>query len=156
MNQASLISFWFNEALLFNNYSTSLGKKQNQRESVQPCCFQEPIHLHKSPLNNMRGMEESFSLSPLRIFLSRPSAFGGMLTWNIATKSSCLESGPEALKSLMPPEVKTLQKDHTCISFASDSPCNSAWGTGREGERGKVLLHIGISQLLLQMLIIES
>lgn len=51
----------------------------------------------------------------------------------------------------MPPEAKILHKDGICISFASDSPCNSAWGTGREGESGKVLLHMGISQLLLQM-----
>jgi len=88
-------------------------------------------------------MEESCSLSPHRIFVSKPSAFGGMLTWNRVTTSSRLGSCPQASKSLMPTEVRTLQKDHICIHFASGSPCNSAWGTGREEERGKVLLHLG-------------
>lgn len=32
MNQASLISFWFNEDVLFNNYSTSLGKNKTREE----------------------------------------------------------------------------------------------------------------------------
>lgn len=52
-----------------------------------------------------------------------------MLTWNIATKPSCLR--PQ--KSLMPPETKTLQEDCVCTSFTSDSPYNSLW----DGERSR-------------------
>lgn len=65
-----------------------------------------------------------------------------MLTWNIATKFSCLGSGPQAPKSLMPPEAKTLQEDRVCISFTSDSPYNSLWGGGEE-ERGRSFCVLG-------------
>lgn len=65
-----------------------------------------------------------------------------MLTWNTATKSSRLRPGPQASKSLMPPEAKTLQEDCVCTSFTSDSPYNLLWGQGGE-EKGKSCRVVG-------------
>lgn len=65
-----------------------------------------------------------------------------MLTWNVATKSSCLGPGSQASKSSMPPEAKALQEDRVCISFTSDSPYKSLWGGGEE-ERGESFCVLG-------------
>lgn len=64
-----------------------------------------------------------------------------MLTWNIATKSSCLRPAPQA-SVINASRGKALQEDRVCISFTSDSPYDSLWGRGEE-ERVKSCCVLG-------------
>lgn len=111
----------------------SFGKKTQNKQKIERRCNCTASKKQFIYTNLLWITEqESCSLPLLRIFLPGWSAFRGMLTWNIATKSSCLRPGPQASESLMPPEAKALQEDGVCTSFASDSPYTSLWGR-REG-----------------------
>ena len=63
MNQASLISFWFNEAVLFNNYSTSLGKNKTREKQCNHAASKNQFIYTSLPWI-MRGMK-SLVVSPL-------------------------------------------------------------------------------------------
>lgn len=74
-----------------NNYPTSLAKNKTTEKQCSHAALKN--HLHRSPPNNTRGMEESRTLS-----LPMPGTFGKVLTWNRATKSSLPGVWPSGLE----------------------------------------------------------